>query len=144
MKTFHGSREVRRNQTRIEVRDHGDIDGDPVIYPLAFVDQHEHGRRVYRDDLPRDKEQTFEWGYGGAGPADTAASLLAEVLGEPAPRRVVQAFKDDVVGGLSRDAWVLSADQITGWLLDHAGLMAEEVAIAAEYQRLHRFWGQEA
>lgn len=60
----------------------------------------------------------FEWGYAGSGPADTARSLLWDVVGREVPAGVYQAFKFDVVVGL-RDGWVLTEDSIRAWLQSH-------------------------
>lgn len=108
-------------------------------YPLPFVDQWEHGRRVYDDHSPRPdtpESRRHEWGYPGAGAADTAASILADYLDEPAPRRLVQKFKFEHVAGLPRTGrWVITGGQIQAFLDRHQALLAEERREAAEYQQ---------
>jgi hypothetical protein len=108
-------------------------------YPLPLVDQWEHARQVYGDTVARatGPDVQHEWGYLGAGPADTAASLLADFLGEPQSRIVVQRFKQEVVARLPRYIrWTLEAEQVEGWLLGHAELVAREAKADDEYRKL--------
>lgn len=74
----------------------------------------------------------YEWGYGGAGPADLALSILADALGEQPSRsdlrhgrarcwQLHQAFKWEIVAGLPRGGWVLPASRVSEWLQQHEG-----------------------
>lgn len=78
----------------------------------------------------------FEWGYGGSGPADLAANVLALFVSLKEAWRLHQRFKYSVIAGLSREtpgttdvpislvrAWLESA-----WRgeREDAGLMAAE------------------
>ena len=80
----------------------------------------------------------FEIGYGGSGPADTAASILADYFGED--RRTVerawrgrsrghpsiavrlhQDFKCDVIAGIGLEpgeVYILEESSITAWLAE--------------------------
>ena len=78
----------------------------------------------------------FEIGYGGSGPADTAASILADYFGEDArwvertwrgrsnerPSIAVKlhrAFKFEVIAGIGLElgaVYMLDESQITAWL----------------------------
>jgi hypothetical protein len=108
-------------------------------YPLPFVDQWEHGRRAYDDHSPVPDSPEYrrhEWGYRGSGPADTAASILFDYLGEPAPRSLVQKFKAEHVATLPRWArWTITGQQVQAFLDRHAALIARERAAVAEYQQ---------
>lgn len=61
----------------------------------------------------------FNWGYGGSGPADTARSILWDVLGrEPAPE-LYQSFKRAYVSNWPMrpgECWRISEGEIANWL----------------------------
>jgi hypothetical protein len=71
---------------------------------------------------------SFSWGYGGSGPADCALSILADALGEPPTRDVLdrgaadcwrwhQAFKRDVIDRLDQDAgFQLTLAAVEAWI----------------------------
>jgi hypothetical protein len=58
----------------------------------------------------------LEWGYHGSGPADTARSILWDVLGSEPEPRLYQQFKADIIGGLDHDDWQLSEQAVRDWL----------------------------
>ena len=61
----------------------------------------------------------FAWGYMGSGPADLAASLLADHLGlsERPPPGFYQRFKQDVIAVLPIDEdWELTSAEIGKWI----------------------------
>ncbi len=60
----------------------------------------------------------FEWGYGGAGPEETATSLLADYLGFlPHPLLTVQ-FKGEVVARFPREGFTLPIAELDRWFAD--------------------------
>jgi hypothetical protein len=136
MKTYLGSRAPGPGGGGTAITVATDDGGE---YPLPFVDQWEHGRRCYDDHSPTadsPESRRHEWGYPGSGPADTAASILADHLGEPAPRPLVQRFKADHVSRLPRAGrWEITGDQIEAFLARHRTLIDRERALAAEYRR---------
>jgi hypothetical protein len=109
------------------------VDGG-LEYPLPFVDKWQHERDHRGTSIPqatRADQRTFEWGYLGAGPADTAASILADHFGRPQPIRIVQRFKEDVVGrlgGPERGRWSLDGAMVDRWVAAHAELLTREWA----------------
>ncbi len=125
MKIYHGTRAAPYG-TAIIV--HDTTSGQE--YPLPYVDKHEHERRRYGTVIPgptRADQRTFEWGYEGVGPADTAASILADYLDAPQPVVIVQAFKRDIVariGGVDRGVFDLDAASIRTWAAANAELCA--------------------
>lgn len=55
----------------------------------------------------------FEWGYLGSGPAQLAFAILLDHFGDLDQARVFyQAFKFDVIGGLSQDHWELTTEEV--------------------------------
>jgi hypothetical protein len=98
-------------------------------YPLPFVDKYEWERTRLGTPIPMadtPDSRRHEWGYGGTGAADTAASILADWFGEPQPVRIVQTFKRDIVarlGGPEQGGWTLTGDQITAWAAEHAAMI---------------------
>ncbi len=69
-----------------------------------------------RLDLWKHSPTGFEWGYGGAGPAQLALAILADVTGDDifAVDKCHQ-FTFEVVAGLDRDQWAIPARKILGW-----------------------------
>lgn len=63
----------------------------------------------------------LSWGYIGAGPADTARSLLADASGSEHVAEVYYpAFVEDVVDRLPRNTrFELPVDEVRGWLRGH-------------------------
>lgn len=62
---------------------------------------------------------SFEWGYGGAGPADLARSLLWDHLGGEPPLALVHHFKFSVVARFDHDGWEITSRQVRAWLGTH-------------------------
>jgi hypothetical protein len=55
----------------------------------------------------------FQWGYAGSGPAQLALAIACEYLSIPQARRVYQAFKFQVIAGLSQfTPWTLTESDI--------------------------------
>jgi hypothetical protein len=90
-------------------------------YPLPFTDKHEHERLFYGTTIPTadtPDSRRHEWGYEGTGPADTAASILADWYGTPQPGRIVQHFKRDCLAGLPREpgtSWSIDEGYLRQW-----------------------------
>ena len=94
MKVYRGTR--TESGTRVEVEADGHI---------RLLDP--------RLDLRAHSSTGLEWGYGGSGPAQLALALAADVLGDD-DRAVAlyQRLKFKLVGGLDRDAWVLTEERL--------------------------------
>lgn len=119
---------------------HRNDDGDCIVAvrlpagntrPLRHVDYH---------------SDSFEWGYGGSGPADLALSILADFFGEKhvtgnylrrlkllhdSPRcwTLHQDFKREFVATWGRgqgDTWEITTEQIAKWVRE-VGLDQQEV-----------------
>jgi hypothetical protein len=92
--------------------------GDP--YPLPFIDKEEYERRRGAQIVQASPgNRTHEWGYGGTGPSDTAASLLADVLGRPQPRPTCIACKNALVWPQPWEGFDLTEEAIWGWVLGY-------------------------
>jgi Family of unknown function (DUF6166) len=94
MKRYHGTRTDQGCEVVVQE--------DGATRPLA-----------HRLDLRTHSTTGFEWGYGGSGPAQLALALAADVLGDDdRARDVYQRLKFKLIGGLPRDGWVLTEDQV--------------------------------
>jgi hypothetical protein len=137
-KTYTGSRGGDYG-TAITVLEVGEGKGGEE-YALPFVDKWEWervnlGTVIPTADTPASR--SHEWGYEGTGPADTAASILADYYGEPQPTRIVQAFKRAMVARLPRhERWTLTAAQIAGWAETNQQMIAQARAEAELDRRL--------
>lgn len=59
---------------------------------------------------------SFEWGYGGSGPAQLALALLAHALGDDDRALALhQLYKEEVVQSLPHNEWLISRDGIIAW-----------------------------
>ena len=59
----------------------------------------------------------LEWGYGGIGPADTALSILTDLVGKEIALRWYQQFKFSFIAQVAREGTpMLTSDQICDWL----------------------------
>lgn len=89
---------------------------------------------VYRLDPPdcnrlkhylppgRGSKGGYEWGYGGAGPAELAFCLLADVTQDVEVAELLyQRFKWDVVKLLPRAGWVIESEYIEEWMVRQIG-----------------------
>ena len=66
----------------------------------------------HRTDL-RNHSVSFEWGYGGLGPAQLAPALAADVLGDDEKAQdLYQRLKSRVIGGLPHEGWVLTEKRL--------------------------------
>ena len=66
-------------------------------------------------DLAKRKSRSYEWGYGGSGPAALAHSLLAYEFGADEANRLnvhYQDFKWLVVAQLNHTGWTLTSTEI--------------------------------
>lgn len=68
-----------------------------------------------RNELRNHSPDGAEWGYAGSGPAQLSLALLADVLGDDAAQDLYQRFKRDVVAGLPREGFTISAEAIEEW-----------------------------
>lgn len=98
--------------------------GRPDV-PLAFVDQWEHARQFYGEPAVN-HPPGFAWGYAGSGPADTAASILADHFGTPQPRSVVQRFKHELIAPLPEGTgFILTGADVKAWAEANQALLAK-------------------
>jgi hypothetical protein len=78
----------------------------------------------------------FDWGVRDAGAIELAYAVLRDVRRRPASDEVLFEFVADVIAGLPRDGFVLSADDVRHWL-DRRGSRAEprppQAWISAQY-----------
>jgi hypothetical protein len=138
-KRYQGSR-AGHDGTAIIVQVLDDLDGGE--YPLPYLDAHELERRLLGSVIPQadtPDDRRHEWGYEGSGARDTAASLLADYLGEPQPPSVVQQFKRDVVARLPREpgrGFTLEGARIGAWLAEHRELVDGATRYMHEEARL--------
>ncbi len=66
-----------------------------------------------RRDLANHGPGGFEWGHGGAGPAQLALALLADHLADDDPAlRLHQSFKWSVIAPLREPRWALRAEDL--------------------------------
>lgn len=66
-----------------------------------------------RFDLHNHSPTGFAWGFGGSGPAQLALALAADFLGDDdMAQHVYQRLKFKLIGGLPRESWALTEDQI--------------------------------
>jgi hypothetical protein len=94
MKSYHGTR--TENGCSVVVEENGEFTG---LNP--------------RFDLRNHSPTSFEWGYGGSGPAQLALALAADVLADDERAQdVYQRLKFKVVGGLPHEGWVLTEDRL--------------------------------
>ena len=59
----------------------------------------------------------LEFGYGGSGPADTALSILTDLLGLKVADAYYQHFKFDFIAGARENVLTITEQQIRAWLL---------------------------
>jgi hypothetical protein len=64
----------------------------------------------FRGDTP------FDWGVRDEGALELASALTRDVRRRSTPDDEVLALAADIVAGLPRDGFVLSAEEIRGWL----------------------------
>lgn len=70
----------------------------------------------------------FEWGYGGSGPSQLAlALLLASGVEAREALALYQAFKTEVVSGLSNPTWRLTSAEVLEWAARQSGGAAERL-----------------
>ena len=58
----------------------------------------------------------IEWGYGGAGPADLALSVLLALVGDRAAGALYQRFKHEVIARVPEAGGVLRAADVRAWV----------------------------
>src|SRR3954469_18003779 len=97
----------------------GDADLDPRL--CVTVGTPGAGRRrnlPLRLELFNHSPTGFGWGYDGAGPAQLALAILAEVTGDNSLAvRLHQEFKRDVIAGLAMNrSWQINSCQVREWL----------------------------
>ncbi len=59
----------------------------------------------------------LEFGYGGSGPADTALSILTDLLGPEIAGRFYQHFKWDFIAQARENVLTITEQQIRAWLV---------------------------
>ena len=72
-------------------------DGEPLAPRLELINHSPTG---------------FEWGYGGAGPAQLALAILADHLGDREALRLHPDFKSYFVAALPEEGWQFTSDDL--------------------------------
>jgi hypothetical protein len=65
-----------------------------------------------RLDLWSHSPTSFDWGYGGSGPAQLALAILADCISDDVAIARPQAFKWEVIAGLAREEWCLAGTEV--------------------------------
>jgi hypothetical protein len=78
------------------------------------------------------RQESFEWGYDGAGPALLATAILNDYLGIEVDPLVARRFMEDVVARLPGE-FELDGREVARWLTDRLGLALREEARASRY-----------
>lgn len=73
----------------------------------------------------RRHSESFEWGYGGSGPADLALSLLTDCVGPEMAQQLYGNFKWEVVAGLPEAGWKITENAIRSWVARQQQLALE-------------------
>jgi len=72
-----------------------------------------------RLDIADHSPTGLEWGYGGSGPAQLALALAADHLGsDDPPFHVIYMLKQEIVRGLPKDGWIITAQDISDVIVD--------------------------
>lgn len=105
----------------------------------------EAGRQLLPAPIVLHSPTGFEWGYGGSGPADLAANVLAVFVTDKEAMRLHQRFKEVAIARLDHDSAHLSVSWIRDWLgiqwgieTGDANRMADEAAMRADAAELAR------
>lgn len=75
-------------------------------------------------------QESFEWGYVGAGPALLAQAILNDYLGILVDTLVARRFMEDVVAGLPFD-FELDGREVARWLSDRLASALRDEANAS-------------
>jgi len=77
----------------------------------AIVEGIDHSIKYYPGD--------FEWGYGGACPANLAYAILVQHLDSDEVKKLFQAFKWDVLAKLPVGGGLIKRTDIMAWVANH-------------------------
>lgn len=75
-----------------------------------------------RTDLRNHSPTGLEWGYSGSGPAQLALAMLADLACDRIALAFYQLFEHDVIAGLGKTRFTLTAKKVVGWLDKQAKL----------------------
>ena len=101
MKEYSGTR-LPDGSTIVMVSSHD------ALYPLDW-----------RLDIADHSPTGLEWGYSGQGPTQLALALAADHLGSDAPPfHVIYMLKQEIVRGLPKDGWIITAQDISDVIVD--------------------------
>ena len=108
MKEYSGKREDGKAIVLVTVKE-----------PMALAGrQHMRTRELKPDKSLKVRNHSpsgFEWGYGGSGPAQLALAILLDLYpdrGDEWAEAQHQQFKFKVIGGLDKDSWTLTEQDI--------------------------------
>ena len=74
-----------------------------------------------RLDIADHSPTGLNWGYSGQGPTQLALALAADHLGSDAPPfLVIYMLKQEIVRGLPKDGWIITAQDISDVIVDGA------------------------
>lgn len=100
---YRGQRGGRGGTPIVSVQFHGHVERLLIPGPSHFIAKH---------------SQTFEWGYGGSGPAQLALAILLDFTRDRrASETLHQSFKDAYVSGWETRGFTLSGAEIMAWLI---------------------------
>lgn len=97
-------------------RDEIEFDGEPIEHvPYDALDP------------SRSASDNFTWGYGGAGPTNTARSILEHAVEEidqevdVDPGKLQRDFRDEFIAPReTSEEWELSLDEVREFIVNHA------------------------
>lgn len=110
-------------------------DGDSTVPPVPVLPRQRESEDSARDvvlwrvggtahaSVPhviRHSPTGIEWGYLGAGPADLALSVLADLTSREEADRLYQRFQHDVIARVPEAGGVLPVESVRAWIDAHA------------------------
>jgi hypothetical protein len=111
-----------RLATNLPLGDPSDPGGEAVIE----IERRTGRRERLRQRIVRHSPTGLEFGYGGSGPADCAANVLALILPMKEAWRLHQDFKSAFVARLPRDGGTVEMVEVRAWVEARWAREAEE------------------
>ena len=111
-----------RLATDLPLGDPADPGGDAVIE----IERRTGRRERLRQRIVRHSPTGLEFGYGGSGPADCAANVLALILPLKEAWRLHQELKSAFVARLPRDGGVIEMADVRAWVESRWAREAED------------------
>jgi hypothetical protein len=114
-----------------------DARGRPGQTVVELVDE-AHGRTLLPAPIVLHSPSGFEWGFGGSGPADLAANVLAVFVTDKEAMRLHQRFKEVAIARIDRAGGRLSVSWIRDWLGIQWALETRDAARMADEMETRR------